>query len=651
MLRQVAAGYDPNDNSASGHCEFSADRGTLTVRATDSHRLSSVSLRAISGDGAWQGTLVLSLAVLFRDLLATYPQGAVHVVADNGLLQVQTERVRLCVAQPENLCHYLDEFVEEAPSWRATMDACDLRRVVDQASVVAEEILLRSSGGVLLVRTKGALADFRGAVRLARSSGSVHLGVFTKGLLDALTPLTPGNIDVAATTWTRNARPLPAIAIQLGAAIRHALEANPPLETAAAIGDTVTLRELTAEGPTEASTPNWGGMPPLSAAAQRGHLEAMELLLKAGADPDELHQSGLSPLHYAAANGHYAAARLLLDAGARILVGRESLLGSPLHIAAGRGDARLTALLLARGADPNARSAHILRPKPLHVAVKNRHLSICELLTEHGAEVDYVAMNIARDAESPDILRHLAAKRAAARRKQNRLASEEAGLPFEGGDAGDGLSELESSQQSPNDGHPESTVTPDSAQPYLVRSSGRAIGEPSKFADAQGTFPFDASDVVQGILGLEALASNEDEAQTVVAAETATDEQLDDLLRLLDARLRQERPQRCASIVARFERSAALAELLKRRRAYTCQLCGFRLRKADGGWYAEAHHLEFLSEGGMDCLENVVVVCANCHKRLHYSEVRFLDRQSNRLRLSINGDTHEIDTGVPARVC
>jgi len=47
----------------------------------------------------------------------------------------------------------------------------------------------------------------------------------------------------------------------------------------------------------------------------------------------------------------------------------------------------------------------------------------------------------------------------------------------------------------------------------------------------------------------------------------------------------------------------------------------------------------------------VVVVCANCHKRLHYSEVRFLDRQSNRLRLSINGDTHEIDTGVPARVC
>lgn len=51
-----------------------------------------------------------------------------------------------------------------------------------------------------------------------------------------------------------------------------------------------------------------------------------------------------------------------------------------------------------------------------------------------------------------------------------------------------------------------------------------------------------------------------------------------------------------------------------------CEACSSPapFKKSDGHPYLEVHHLQPLSEGGSDTIENAIAVCANCHRRLHF---------------------------------
>ncbi|MGC1495927.1 MAG: HNH endonuclease signature motif containing protein [Sulfitobacter sp.] len=40
-------------------------------------------------------------------------------------------------------------------------------------------------------------------------------------------------------------------------------------------------------------------------------------------------------------------------------------------------------------------------------------------------------------------------------------------------------------------------------------------------------------------------------------------------------------------------------------------------RKSDGTAYLEVHHIEPLSEGGLDTVENTLALCPNCHRKAH----------------------------------
>jgi len=50
-----------------------------------------------------------------------------------------------------------------------------------------------------------------------------------------------------------------------------------------------------------------------------------------------------------------------------------------------------------------------------------------------------------------------------------------------------------------------------------------------------------------------------------------------------------------------------------------CQLCGdgapFTVN--EGKPYLETHHIEWLSKGGADTIENTVALCPNCHRKMH----------------------------------
>jgi 5-methylcytosine-specific restriction enzyme A len=91
----------------------------------------------------------------------------------------------------------------------------------------------------------------------------------------------------------------------------------------------------------------------------------------------------------------------------------------------------------------------------------------------------------------------------------------------------------------------------------------------------------------------------------------------------------QQKPSVRQSMVAHYERNAAVAELVKRLANGTCDLC---LAPApfvvDGVPYLECHHVMHLAKGGPDTIENTVALCPNCHRRMHA-----LDRAADRKRL------------------
>lgn len=118
-------------------------------------------------------------------------------------------------------------------------------------------------------------------------------------------------------------------------------------------------------------------------AAKLGQTDEVRTLMSNGA-PFTTDWLGTSPLHFAAQGGHVDTAEVLLRAGisrdARTKVDR-----TPLHIAAQEGRADIVSLLLRHGADVEAKD--MLKMTPLHWAVEKCHIRVIELLLEHSADI------------------------------------------------------------------------------------------------------------------------------------------------------------------------------------------------------------------------------------------------------------------------
>ena len=63
---------------------------------------------------------------------------------------------------------------------------------------------------------------------------------------------------------------------------------------------------------------------------------------------------------------------------------------------------------------------------------------------------------------------------------------------------------------------------------------------------------------------------------------------------------------------------------------YTCQICGefhalinvygITVPTTDG--MLDVHHIIPVSEGGDDSPKNLITLCRNCHKKIHYKKMR-----------------------------
>ena len=158
--------------------------------------------------------------------------------------------------------------------------------------------------------------------------------------------------------------------------------------TASDDGDVDTLRRLVERDPRLSRAEYWY-TPAIHFAVREGHLEAVQLLLDAGADPEwnGLHDGSLIAM--ARDRGHAEIARLLEEARdrrGRVLAGSDS---HPIHAAITREDTKEVRRLL----DANPGLVDVgneIGASPLHRAVGRGVHELAALLLDRGANVHAV---------------------------------------------------------------------------------------------------------------------------------------------------------------------------------------------------------------------------------------------------------------------
>lgn len=140
-------------------------------------------------------------------------------------------------------------------------------------------------------------------------------------------------------------------------------------------GNTEEVKSLMQSG--AAFTTDWMGTSPLHFAAQYGHVEVLDVLLKAGVSRDTRTKVDLTPLHLAAQGGHLEIVSQLVQHGADIEA-KDLLKMTPLHWAVQRGYFDIVECLLMNGADPNAVSK--FDKTPLDIAYDVGYLDMVPIL-------------------------------------------------------------------------------------------------------------------------------------------------------------------------------------------------------------------------------------------------------------------------------
>ena len=185
---------------------------------------------------------------------------------------------------------------------------------------------------------------------------------------------------------------------------RRLVDGSTPLQWAVYKGDVAAARRLLGAG-ADVSLANNYGATPMTLAAEVGNTDMLKLLLEAGANADSPNPEGQTVLMAVARTGNVEAARLLLDHHATV-DGREKWGGqTALMWASARRHPEMMQLLIAKGADVNARSIdrdyqrHVTaegRPKnldsggltPLLYAARENCVACVEVLLKSRADID-----------------------------------------------------------------------------------------------------------------------------------------------------------------------------------------------------------------------------------------------------------------------
>lgn len=120
-------------------------------------------------------------------------------------------------------------------------------------------------------------------------------------------------------------------------------------------------------------------------------------------------------------------------------------------------------------------------------------------------------------------------------------------------------------------------------------------------------------------------------------------------IRFINEKYREAAPQKQMRISETIARPNAITDYLKALHNYTCQICGQEgFVQRNGSRYAETHHLTELHKliSGSLCADNILVVCANCHRKLHYANVVYKACNHNTVSGEINGEPFAFERNV-----
>jgi len=83
-----------------------------------------------------------------------------------------------------------------------------------------------------------------------------------------------------------------------------------------------------------------------------------------------------------------------------------------------------------------------------------------------------------------------------------------------------------------------------------------------------------------------------------------------------------------------FYRDSLLSESLKSIYDHRCQVCGMNFKIKYEKPFSETHHIQSLSQGGLDISKNIIVICPNHHRIIHktnavFDPVRYLYKYPN----------------------
>ncbi len=166
---------------------------------------------------------------------------------------------------------------------------------------------------------------------------------------------------------------------------------NGPLHDAARIGSAEITSILIKAG-ADVELSGFGGVRPLHSAALAGQAKVVTILLKSGAKVDSRDNTGRTPLLAFMSGNVLDVSTLiaLLDGGADPNLLDGPVPYHPLDYAAMHGRADVADLLIAFGADMNAKD-NLYGGTPLHYAIwyaPQGHLEVAQLLIDRGADVN-----------------------------------------------------------------------------------------------------------------------------------------------------------------------------------------------------------------------------------------------------------------------
>ena len=207
----------------------------------------------------------------------------------------------------------------------------------------------------------------------------------------------------SAVSLSAQSKPVPAATLKEDVNHRDP-DGSTPLQWAVYDGKVTEVQRLLKAGANVSLANNYGASP-MSLAAEVGNAEILKLLLDAGANADSPNPEGQTALMAVARTGNVAAAQLLIDHRATIDAKEKWGGQTALMWASARRHPEMMKLLIAKGADVNARSInrdyqrHVTaegRPKnldtggltPLLYAARENCLACVKVLLDKSADIN-----------------------------------------------------------------------------------------------------------------------------------------------------------------------------------------------------------------------------------------------------------------------